>query len=89
LNVEYFDTFDKDLKRITDQTIRERIDKAILSVESAKGLHDIPHLEKLKGHRTAYRIRVGVLRLGIYIEDDTVLFKSCMHRSKIYKVFPK
>jgi len=44
--------------------------------------------KKMKGDKTAFRIRIGKYRIGIYIVNGTVEFTRVLHRDKIYKYFP-
>jgi len=82
-------SFAKDLKkRKTDKQLMERVRQAILAVESAPDIHALRNLKKLKAQGNHYRIRVGDYRLGLIIEDDTVTFVRCIHRSEIYRYFP-
>ena len=64
------------------------IDKVIDSVENANNISDIPNITKMQGHNTAYRIRSGNYRIGIYIENETVIFTAFDHRKNIYKKSP-
>ena len=88
MKIAFFDSFTKDLKRINDVSLRQRIERAIESVELAVTLDQIPQLKKLKGGTRHYRIRVGDYRLGILIAGDLVSFKRCLHRSSVYAYFP-
>ena len=40
------------------------------------------------GNENYYRFRVGDYRIGIVIEEDTVVFVRCLHRREIYRYFP-
>jgi mRNA-degrading endonuclease RelE of RelBE toxin-antitoxin system len=51
-------------------------------------MHNIANLKKLKGHLTAYRIRSGDYRIGIFIENKVVIFACFAHRKDIYNEFP-
>jgi mRNA-degrading endonuclease RelE of RelBE toxin-antitoxin system len=42
----------------------------------------------LVGFTTAYRIRIGDYRIGIFFKEDTVIFARILHRKDIYKLFP-
>jgi len=66
------------------------VDDAITSVEKAKSIKEIPNLKKLKGNKKGifYRIKTGYYRIGVMIENDTVIFVICLPRKDIYKVFP-
>jgi len=57
-------------------------------VENAKSPHEIKSIKKLKGYKTAFRIRQGNYRIGIFIEKGEVLFAAIALRKNIYKKFP-
>jgi mRNA interferase RelE/StbE len=81
-------SFLKDVKRITQMRIAEKIELAIIDVEEAKGIQEISNIKKLKGSKSAYRIRVGDYRIGILVNENEVEFISCLHRKEVYKFFP-
>jgi mRNA interferase RelE/StbE len=83
-------SFLNDIKKIKDKTLLERVEQTILEVEKAKTMQDISHLKKLKGNRKGiyYRITIGVYRIGVTIENDTVTFVVFDARKNIYKYFP-
>ena len=68
--------------------VKSSVIKTIELVESAKNLSEIPNLKKLKGHKSAFRIKVGDYRIGIFVEGKTVEMARVVHRKDIYKVFP-
>jgi mRNA interferase RelE/StbE len=80
--------FGKDLKKIKDQALRERIRQAIEAVEVAEQLHDIAGLKKLSGWDDCFRLRVGEYRLGVTVAGDEVAFVRCLHRRDLYRYFP-
>lgn len=49
---------------------------------------EIPHLTKLEGYDSYYRLRVGDYRIGIKTENDVVIFMRVLHRKEIYRYFP-
>jgi mRNA interferase RelE/StbE len=49
---------------------------------------DIPNIKKLRGHSSAYRIKLGDYRIGLFIEENTVIFAAFEHRKDIYNKFP-
>ncbi len=51
-------------------------------------LGDLPGVKKLKGYKTAYRIRVGDYRVGFLFEDDTIKLSRVTNRKEIYRYFP-
>lgn len=80
--------FVKELEKISSVKIKDKIEKIILEVESSEKLSDIPNIKKLSGHRSAYRIKMGDYRIGIFVEGETVEFGRVLHRKDIYRVFP-
>ena len=80
-------SFERDLKKSPFILISEVL--AIYNqVGKAQNLKDIPNLKKLSGYKNAYRIRVGEYRIGLYVEDETVVFARILPRKEIYRFFP-
>jgi len=88
MNVEFLETFSKDVDDISRTSIKKRIYDLIMKAEAADGLLDIPNTKKLKGHKSAYRIRIGDYRIGVFADKDTVTFARVVNRKDIYRVFP-
>ena len=70
------------------QSVKDDIANAVEQVKQAEGMSSIVNLKKLKGFKTAYRIRIGDYRIGVFIDGDTVEFARVVHRKDIYKLFP-
>jgi mRNA interferase RelE/StbE len=81
-------SFTKDLKKLKDRSLRERVRQVIEDVKAADQPQDIVGLKKLSGTDDRYRIRVGEYRLGIRIAGDEVVFLRCLHRRDLYRYFP-
>ncbi len=60
-------SFERDLRRLRDETLRRRIREAIEQVEAAENLQDVAKLRQKTGFRGFYRIRIGDYRLGIAV----------------------
>lgn len=88
MKVEFLKKFSKDLDEIKAKPVKQALIKAIELMEAANSLDKIPQTKKLKGHKTAYRIRVGDYRLGFFFENSTILLARFVHRKDIYKIFP-
>jgi mRNA interferase RelE/StbE len=73
MTVEFLKGFSKDLDKVSSVTVKNQIKQIITSLEKAETLQKIPSTKKLKGHRNAYRIRIGDYRLGLFLENKTVL----------------
>ena len=88
MKVEFLKKFSKDLDGIGSKSIKSNLLKVIELTESANSLDDIPNTKKLKGHKSAYRIRIGDYRLGFFFENGIILMARFIHRKDIYKLFP-
>jgi len=88
MKVVFLQKFDKDIDLINDARIKQSLIEVIINVELVEKLSEINNLKKIKGHKTAYRIRIGNYRIGLFFEDDIVMFARFVHRKDIYKVFP-
>lgn len=88
MKIEFLDRFSRDIDRIDNQSVGEKIANIIELIESAHSLSDLHNIKKLKGFKSAYRIRIGDYRIGIFFENNTVEFARIAHRRDIYKIFP-
>jgi mRNA interferase RelE/StbE len=81
-------SFTRDLKKIKEKPILDRVRKAIEEVEAANKLQEVAQLKKMSGTSNCFRIRIGDFRLGLVLEKDTVEFVRCLNRRDLYKFFP-
>jgi mRNA interferase RelE/StbE len=88
MKIEFLSKFNQDLNRIHLKSVKNSLVKLIEAVQEAKSLMEIPHLKKLQGFKSAYRIRIGDYRIGIFIVGNTVQFARILNRKDIYKYFP-
>jgi mRNA interferase RelE/StbE len=88
MEVEFLDKFNKDLDKISLKSVKNNLVKLIVSVESAKSINEIHQTKKLKGHKSAYRVRITDYRVGVFVEGNKVTFARFVHRKDIYDVFP-
>lgn len=88
MQVTFRSSFLRDLKKIKDQRLLDRIAQAIESVEQATDLQNLSDLKKLSGFHDFYRIRVGDYRLGIALADGAIEFVRCLPRKEMYRYFP-
>jgi mRNA interferase RelE/StbE len=80
--------FLKNIDALSNKELKQRIEQIIIDIENASDFSQIINLKKLKGHKSAYRIRVGEYRLGFFFENREVIFACFLHRKDIYKYFP-
>lgn len=88
MKVLFLNSFKNDLKKIKDYKLRQNIKSQLLILEDIDTLNQIHNIVKMKGQSTAYRIRIGDYRLGIFYEDNTITIARFLKRNDIYKLFP-
>ena len=88
MKIIYTRAITKDVRKLKDQRIIDRVTQLLEQLEAADSLDELPSLKKMLGHPTAYRTRIGSYRLGFYYEDDQVVLARFQKRSDIYRVFP-
>ena len=81
--------FLKDIEALRGNELKQRIADVIRAVEHVATIHEVVNLKKMKGHKSAYRIRIGEYRLGCFIENHTFIFVRFLHRKDIYSYFPE
>ena len=81
-------SFERDLKKIKDHGLLEKIKQSIENVESADDLSEVSSVRKMKGAANCYRIRVGDYRIGLEAYASTAEFVRVLHRRDIYRFFP-
>jgi mRNA interferase RelE/StbE len=88
MQVEFLSKFSKDIDLINQKSVKSSLAKLIHLFELEENLNNIPHLKKLAGHKSAYRVRIGNYRVGFFYENNKAIFARVIHRKDIYKVFP-
>ena len=81
-------SFERDLKKIRDGNLLEKIWKSIETVGSADDLSEVSSVRKMRGAANCYRIRIGDYRIGLEVDASTVEFVRILHRRDIYRFFP-
>lgn len=88
MNVEFSRNFEKQVDRIRDSKLKEEIAEIVRLVMKAERMEQIPNVKKLKGFKSAYRIRSGDYRIGIVLQNNTIHFMAFASRKDIYRIFP-
>ncbi len=89
MKTEYLPSFIKDLKKLKKTSIYPEIRTlAFQTVSDCQNITEVKNLKKIKGHKNAYRIKVGDYRLGIFINNEIVTFSRVLHRKDVYRYFP-
>ena len=84
MNVSFDKSFYKRLEKIKDKALLQKIKLVILQAEAAVEIQHIPHIRKMEGFKTFYRIRIGEYRIGVELKKDTIWFITIAHRKDIY-----
>jgi mRNA-degrading endonuclease RelE of RelBE toxin-antitoxin system len=88
MKVEFLKRFSKDLDDVKTKSVKQSVIRLIELMESVDALDKIPNTKKLKGHKNAYRTRIGDYRVGFFFENSAILLARFLHRKDIYKIFP-
>lgn len=88
MHIEYKDSFKKDIEKIQNTLLLNRINNIIKLFKESISLFQIPYVKKLKGYKNYYRIKIGNFRLGFKSEENTIILLRFLHRKDIYKFFP-
>jgi len=62
MNIQYEASFEKDLKKLRDKKLLQKISTVILNIKSSENLLEINNLKKLSGYDSFFSIRIGVLK---------------------------
>ena len=84
----YLNSFLKDLKKVKNKKLLQKVKAVLLELKSAKDLGSISNSKKLSGHPFAYRIRIGDYRLGLFYSEEKLTIARFVKRNDIYKLFP-
>lgn len=88
MNTEFRKSFEKDLNKIKDESLLQKIQAVIEEVENAENLLEVNNIKKLKADGDYYRIRIGDYRIGLTISDGIIIFIRALQRKDIYRYFP-
>ncbi len=88
MKTEFNRYFLKDLDKLPIADLKLAVAAVILEVEEANTIAAVGNVKKLKGYKTAYRIRVGDFRIGLVVAGGIAEFVRVVSRKDIYKLFP-
>lgn len=92
MKTEYLPSFTKDLKKLKKTSTYSEIKNLVFNtIPDCQNITEIKSLKKIKGHKNAYRIRVGNYRIGVFIQKETVTVLrdsiSCLRSSMAHALF--
>ena len=88
MNIAFRESSARDLKGVRDKKLLRRVKECIEAVERADSLGALPNLKKLRGAKSYFRLKLGDYRIGLALENNTVIFVRFLDRKDIYKYFP-
>ncbi len=88
MKVEFHKSFERDLRRVRDRNLLERVEALLVELEGSETLDSISNIKALKGHPNYFRVRIGDFRLGFRRIDDGVRIIRFLSQGDIYRKFP-
>ena len=89
MKIKFEESFKRDLKKVKDKSVLEKVKEIIEEMESIKTTREFKgDLKKLQTGSNHWRIKIGEYRVGLKIEGDLAIFVRILHRKDIYKYFP-
>ena len=89
MRLEFRSSFSRDLRRIRNADVLDRVLSVIEELEAAPAIAGIPSATRIKSDRGRYyRMRIGDYRLGAALEGDVLVLVRFLHRRDIYRFFP-
>ncbi|QTA80677.1 putative toxin-antitoxin system, toxin component, RelE/ParE-like [Desulfonema limicola] len=88
MKIKFESSFGKDLKKIKEPKLLQRVKSIIEEIKEHDGAICINNLKKMKGYETFYRIKIGDYRIGLEIIKDQAIITRILHRKDIYRYFP-
>ncbi len=87
--IEYTKKFLKELASLPND-IQSRIELIVFDNLETENPFELGYLNKMKGYKDKYKIRVGDYRIGITIDkaNQSIICQRVAHRREIYKIFP-
>ncbi|SDN39740.1 addiction module toxin, RelE/StbE family [Desulfonauticus submarinus] len=81
--------FEKDLKKIKDKRILEKVKSIIEKISLTGSLLELDeNVKRMRSNPNFWRIKIGDYRIGLEKEKDKIIFVRILHRKDIYKYFP-
>ena len=90
MKVKIEKSFDRDVGKVRDKKLLQDLRDVISIIEDAKSIYEIPHVKKIQGYSSFYRIKIGDYRLGMEeVSSQEVNLIRFLHRKEIYCYFPR
>ena len=87
MKYEYTNAFIKDVKKSSPE-LQSQIRSLIEEIKRVERLAELPNVKKMKGFSSAFRLRLGEYRVGVFMQNDVLILVRVLHRREIYRYFP-
>ena len=81
-------SFGRDLRKVRDAKVRDKVEQFLDAACAAKALGELPHVLPMTDHEGYYRVRVGKYRIGLYLDGESLEIVRVLPRRDFYRVFP-
>lgn len=89
MKVRYKKSFLKDIKKLKNQSLQQRLEVVLIQLETVESLMELSGVTSLSGVKEYFRIRIGTYRLGLKLElDGSLSVVRFLKRGEIYRYFP-
>ena len=89
MKIAFEASFARDLKRVRDKQLLQRVQQVIEGVKEAATIDTVAGVKKMQGYDMFYRVRLGDYRIGIEVmRANQVIFVRLLHRKDVYKYSP-
>lgn len=88
MELEFRESFLKDVIRIKEKGVKKKIAAVITESKAASSLSAIRNVKKMESGEDYYRVRIENYRIGIKLQGKPLVFLRCLHRKDIYRYFP-
>ena len=82
---------EKILERTFKNPFKDKNENGEVRIEElpkANSIFELRKVEQLKGYDSYHKIRFGSYRIGLKLENETVILERALHRKNIYRFFP-
>ncbi|MBN1904599.1 MAG: type II toxin-antitoxin system RelE/ParE family toxin [Deltaproteobacteria bacterium] len=88
MNTAYRKHFLKELSKLPSEYRTKIEDFVFKELPEAETISELEKLEQMKGYPGYYKVRFGTYRVGLKLENNTLILERVLHRKEIYKFFP-
>jgi len=88
VKIDYRKRFLKELSRIPSGTRLAMETFVFEELPKANSIFEVGIVEQMRDYPSYYKVRFGSYRIGLRMENDTVILERALHRKDIYRHFP-